>query len=321
VGDKKYESGEYRMISDRHAIAERRSPKPGRDYPARARDLHRSIATDADAWRYLEKLRFPRGYLCPTCQLRREPLRNGPELACPTCNHVQRVTDATIFDGAPRGTSPSAWLRMLWDEAEGPVALGPSAVALLLDLADLIAACAVVDRLRAVEAWLTSKPLTSASDVGLARARVGGPLRHGERSLEDVWIAVVVERASDRLRLRHLHHGQPSELYLAIEETVAPDAPLFTELPRVAAALEARRRSCTLSDATAGPPTRELAESLASWLAACPEASMDLLEGYLAAFSFRNDTQRDPPGARFYRLATAAMRFSPARAEAFGVVG
>lgn len=320
--DEKYESGEYRLISDRHAIAERRSPKPGRDYPAGAADLRRMLSTEADAWRYLERLRYPRGYLCPTCQLRREPIRDEGELICPECDHAQRITGETIFEGAPSGVSPSSWLRLMWDEVEGPCALGPDAVAITLGMADPIAACAYVDRLRAVQAWLTSKKIASQADVGLARARVSGSLRRGARSMHDVWIALVVERASERVRIRHLPHGTPSELHLALEDLVDHTAPLFSHLPQIAIALEDHRRDCTLAEVgDSEPPTRPVADRLAEWLAICPEASIDLLDGYLSAFTFRNDTRHDPPGARFFRLATAAMRFSTRRAEAYGVVG
>jgi hypothetical protein len=321
-GEENHESGAYRIISDRHAIAERRSPKPGRDYPVSASDLRRKIASDEDGWRYLEKLRFPRGFLCGPCALRREPERGDDTLSCPVCGHSESITEATIFEGALGDVAPSALLPLLWDEAEGPTALGPEAVALRLGLVDPVRACTLVDRIRAVEAWLTSKPLAAPSDVGLARVQLCGPLRRGERHPIEGWIAVVLARASERLRLRYLGRGQPSELEIALSETVTRDAPLFTHLPRVAAALNERGRSCTLVElGAAESSTRALSQALSAWLALCPEASSELVEGYLAAFSFRNDTRYDPPGSRFYRLASAAMRLSLEQADVAGHLG
>jgi hypothetical protein len=320
-GDKT-DSGSYRIISDRHAIAERRSPKPGRDYPVSLGDLQRLVSSEAEALRYFEKLRFPRGFPCPPCGLRREPERHAGLLVCPVCGHRQSITEGTIFEGLPGEIAPSGLLRMLWDEAEGSSALGPEAVALTLGMVDPVVACALVDRMRAVEGWLTSKPLDADSDIGLARARVSGPLRRGERRMVEVWIALVLARASERVRLRFLAQGQPTELELALDEIVARGTQLFTHLPRVAASLNDRGRPCTLVDfGAAEPPTRPLAQELAGWLAICPEASIDLIDGYLTAFTFRNDTRYDPPGGRFYRLASAAMRFSLDRAEAAGLVG
>src|SRR5690606_17318471 len=127
-------------------------------------------------------------------------------------------------------------------------ALGPNAVAITLGLPDPVLAISLIERLRAVEATLTGKRLTSACDLGLARIHVGGrtAARH------EVWIAIVLEQASERVRLRRLASGRPSELRLALDDLVADDTPLLTRLPRVAAALEARSRPCELLDADAG---------------------------------------------------------------------
>ena len=58
----------------------------------------RGFGTDADGLDYLERVRWPQGFVCPECGIRRgRPLGDG-WIMCAVCGHLTSVTVGTIFD-------------------------------------------------------------------------------------------------------------------------------------------------------------------------------------------------------------------------------
>lgn len=301
----KLESGRY-QITDRHAIARRRTLSPGRDFPRDEQELQRFIGSEEAALRFLTAVRWPRGFRCPECKARGRPQR-GPEglLSCGSCAFLLRTTADTIFE---KGGAQAAWLRVLWREAEGSTALGPDALGELLEVADPLLGALHHERLRAVERRLVSPPLRGTCEVGLCRVKVLGPLRRGGRERVDAHVLLVAEEASERIRLVHL--SELDQLAEELGRLVLSTSALVTRHPPLAKAVGERGFRCEAidpDDLTHPDLLDPIAQRLQRWLRACPEASEALLDGFLAVFAFRHERRLDPPGTRFFRLAAAAM--------------
>ena len=81
-------------------------PVAGRDYPRTGRQFLSWFRDDDACMSYLEKFRWPRGFVCPHCGVPREPYRASRQrLVCRVCAAQSTVTAGTLFAG--NGLSPS----------------------------------------------------------------------------------------------------------------------------------------------------------------------------------------------------------------------
>src|SRR5687768_9163019 len=70
------------------AIIESHIPRPGMDYPCDELELERMFPNERACRSFLERLRFPRGFVCSRCGNRGEPWRSGTGLlGCVDCRH------------------------------------------------------------------------------------------------------------------------------------------------------------------------------------------------------------------------------------------
>ena len=71
---------------------------------------------DVSCAAYLERLRWPTGFVCPACQQAEEPWRQTRgRLVCPSCHHESTVTAGTIFDKTR--TPLTTWFDAAWHVA------------------------------------------------------------------------------------------------------------------------------------------------------------------------------------------------------------
>ena len=67
------------------------------DFPSIYRDFVKLFAEDSACAAYLERLRWPLGFVCPACQHQRKPWRQTRgRLVCPACHHE---TSVIVFGG------------------------------------------------------------------------------------------------------------------------------------------------------------------------------------------------------------------------------
>ena len=101
------------------------SPRPGLDYPESWRELLAWFPDDAACLAYLERLRWPEGFVCPVCR-ERTGWRMGDGLVrCAACDRRSSATAGTIFAGT---RSPlTLWFAAAWyitNQKSGVSALG-----------------------------------------------------------------------------------------------------------------------------------------------------------------------------------------------------
>ena len=88
-------------------------PEAGKDYPRNWSEFLAWFATDEACLAYLEKLRWPSGFVCPVCGVAQEPYRSSRvRLMCRSCGRQSTVTAGTIFDKTR--TPLRVWLAAAW---------------------------------------------------------------------------------------------------------------------------------------------------------------------------------------------------------------
>jgi hypothetical protein len=74
------------------------APEAGKDYPRNWNEFLDWFSSEEACLAYLEGLRWPQRYVCPSCGAAGEPYRSSrSRLMCRSCSHQCTVTAGTIF--------------------------------------------------------------------------------------------------------------------------------------------------------------------------------------------------------------------------------
>ncbi|RJG24516.1 transposase [Paenibacillus thiaminolyticus] len=85
------------------------------DQIATLEELWKIFATEADCAAYVEKIKWPEGYICPRCEHRQSYVirtRRLPLYECRSCRHQTSLIAGTIMEGSR--TSLRKWLAAIW---------------------------------------------------------------------------------------------------------------------------------------------------------------------------------------------------------------
>jgi hypothetical protein len=86
---------------------------PGRDYPRTDHEFAEMFPTNEKCAAYIERLRWPEGFICPACKTCVQPSRHTRGLlVCRVCRHQASVTAGTIFDKTR--TPLTTWFEAAW---------------------------------------------------------------------------------------------------------------------------------------------------------------------------------------------------------------
>ena len=98
----------------------------GKDYPGNWTEFLDWFASEEACLSYLERLRWPRGFVCPNCGVAEPAYRSSrARLMCRSCGRQSTVTAGTIFDKTR--TPLRVWLAGAWyltNQKQGVSALG-----------------------------------------------------------------------------------------------------------------------------------------------------------------------------------------------------
>ena len=286
-------------------------PLGGRDYPRDEGELEAALSTERACYEFIERIRFPGGYVCPSCGSRRDPWRSGTGLiACRACRNPAKLTSDTFFDGS---TIPlSRWLRLLWEVAHSDSGTSASAIRRWLELDDGDAAATVLHDLRGAMAEASGDKLSSAASLAVSRVEVDsaqGPLR------AVVILAMKVSaRRKVRVRLRHLPTASPREVLRFAQDVIEPGSKVQTVPWRGFEGLSAagfdhrvQPMGPTTTRRKAVPDAQQMWSVLRLWLWSTPGVDADTLQGCLDEFSFCHSRSDYPAGLLFYRLCALAL--------------
>ena len=101
-------------------------PVPAKDYPRTWNEFLDWFGNEEACQSYLERLRWPDGFVCPSCGHREMPYRASRlRLMCRQCSHQASITAGTIFDKTR--TPLRVWFAAAWyltNQKQGVSALG-----------------------------------------------------------------------------------------------------------------------------------------------------------------------------------------------------
>ena len=87
--------------------------RAGIDYPTNLSDFDRFFPDEAACGRFLERLRWPGGFVCPSCNHAGAPWRTARGPLCPNCRRRASVTAGTIFQGTRKPLK--LWFIAAWE--------------------------------------------------------------------------------------------------------------------------------------------------------------------------------------------------------------
>ena len=152
-------------------------PRAGEHYPGSVGEFQAWFQTDADCLDYLEWLRWPEGFVCPSCGHEGGWRLGDGRFMCCECGARSSVTAGTIFD---RTRTPlSVWFTACWLFATGKDGISALSLKRVLEIGSYQTAWALLHRhqlSRRVRVPLQSPPLPQPRHGVLPGARTGrGP--------------------------------------------------------------------------------------------------------------------------------------------------
>ena len=304
---------EAKLSSGTYQVAKPKAPVGGVDYPRSLAELLVLFGDDASCQAAAEKLRWPRGYVCPQCAARTTPFSAGRLLGCPLCGHIGAVT----AQSALRGTllPLELWFRAFWEVASTESGTNPALLQQALDLPDLRSTWDCLARVRQAMATASQEPLRGEVEVARSHVEIMGD--RGTYA-EPVMVALAVQRsggAMARVRIRVLPVMTMRSMVEFVSDTVALGATVRTGAwtgykPLAKAGYEHQVSLRPREDGGSDTELRDaqhMMDVLRLWLYGTRVVTRARLEHYLDEFVFRFERRRCSQGLLFYHLLRAAI--------------
>jgi len=305
-------------------------PAPGRDYPRTWNEFLDWFATEEACLIFLEKLRWPHGFICPRCGNTGDVYRaSRTRLMCRACQYQGTVTSGTIFDKTR--TPLRVWLAAAWyltNQKQGVSALGLQRV---LGLGSYQTAWTMLHRFRRAMVRPGRdklKGLVEVDETYLSITDRKKPITPVGRksSTTKVLVAMAVEivepKGFGRIRLRRIARDSASHVIPFVQEVVEPGAHVRTDGSAAYRALGelgyTHQRTVMLGSGVPAHVSMAGVHRVASlvqrWVLGTHHGSVqpEHLDAYLDEFVFRfNRRTSNSRGMLFYRLLQQAVVTPP----------
>lgn len=310
------------------------SPVAEKDYPHNWNEFLSWFPTDEACSAYLEKLRWPQGFICPACGAAAEPYRaTRARLMCNACKHQTSVTAGTIF--SKTRTPLRIWLAAAWyltNQKQGVSALGLQRV---LGLGSYQTAWTMLHRFRRAMVRPDREKLKGTVEVDETYLSISDREQPasstGRKSnTNKVQVIIAVEmlepKGFGRIRLRRIDSDNTDNVLGFVQEMIEPGSVVCTD------GLASYRKLKDLgylhnkivmlgSDVPAHVSmagVHRVAALIKRWILGTHHGSVQpgQLDAYLDEFVFR--FSRRSSGSRgmlFYRLLQQAMVTAPVTYE------
>ena len=310
------------------------APEAGKDYPRNWNEFLDWFASEETCLSYLEGLRWPQGFVCPSCGVAGQPYRSSrARLMCRSCGHQSTVTAGTIFDKTR--TPLRVWLAAAWyltNQKQGVSALGLQRV---LGLGSYETAWTMLHRFRRAMVRPDRERLKGQVEVDetyLAIADREEPISPvGRKSnTSKVLIIIAVEmlqpKGFGRIRLRRIDNDSEGYVVPFVQASVEPGAQVRTDGSAAYRSLSKlgyhHQRNVMLGAAVAAHVSMAGVHRVASlvkrWIMGTHHGSVqpEHLDAYLDEFVFRfNRRTSGSRGMLFYRLLQQAVVTDPVTYE------
>lgn len=274
--------------------------------------------------RYIERLRWPEGFVCSECGKNNEPWRaSRGRLVCSACHKHIRVRAGTIFDKTR--TPLTTWFEAAWHVTTAKNGMSAKTLERTLGTSYRVA-WTMLQRYRV--AMVRSERERLFGNVEVDETLVGGVEHGGKRgrgtSKNIVVIAVEVKdpKGFGRVRMRHIPDASGASLLPFVCDVVTSGALVSTDgwggyndLPKHGY----MHQQTVLSESgdpahVAMPGVHRIASLLKRWILGTHQGSVtpDHLQAYLEEFTFRfNRRTSRSRGLVFRRLLEQAIVTGP----------
>jgi transposase-like protein len=213
------------------------APVAGKDYPRNWSEFLDWFASEEACLGYLEKLRWPGGFVCPACGVADEPYRSSrSRLMCRSCSHQGSVTAGTIFDKTR--TPLRVWLAAAWYVTNQKLGVSALGLKRVLGLGSYETAWTMLHRFRRAMVRPERELLKGEVEVDetyLAISDRDKPLSsEGRKSKTNkILVAIAVEilqpKGFGRIRLRRIDNDSDACVVPFVLENIQPGARLRTD--------------------------------------------------------------------------------------------
>jgi len=302
----------------------------GKDYPTDWNEFLAWFASEEACLSYLERLRWPTGFVCPACGCVDQPYRSSRgRLMCKDCGHQCTVTAGTIFEKTR--TPLRVWLAAAWyltSQKQGVNALGLQRV---LGLGSYQTAWTMLHRFRRAMVRPGRERLHGEVEVDetyLAITDRQSPLsatgRKNNTAKTLIVIAVEMLQPKDfgRIRLRCISDDSADSVIAFVQEVIEPGARVRTDGSAAYRTLPDlgydHQRTVMLGSSIPAhvsmPGVHRVAALIKRWILGTHHGSVqpEHLDAYLDEFAFRfNRRTSSSRGMLFYRLLQQSVITSP----------
>jgi hypothetical protein len=303
-------------------------------YPSNWIEFQDWFATEESCAGYLEHLRWPQGFCCPSCGAIDEPTRaTRGRLICRSCRHQSSVTAGTVFDKTR--TPLRVWFAAAWyitNQKQGVSALGLQRV---LGLNSYQTAWTMLHRFRRAMVRPDRDLLSGIVEVdevflGLSRKDKENPRAPGSKSHNRshlVAIAVAIEvhdpKGFGRIRLHRIAAPTIDAIVAFVQGNIASGSTVRTDGSAIYATLKdagfKHDPHVILGSKVPAheplPGVHRIAALIKRWFLGTHQGAVDPrhVDYYLDEFTFRfNRRKSGSRGMLFYRLIQQSVVAPPA---------
>jgi transposase-like protein len=293
-------------------------------------ELQAWFRTDADCLDYLEWLRWPAGFVCPSCAHAGGWRLDDGRFECARCGRRTSTTAGTIFD---RTRTPlTVWFAACWLFASGKDGVSALSLKRTLEIGSYQTAWTMLHRLRSVLVRPGRDRLSGTVEVdetfiGGEEPGLRGGRARGKKVLTVIAVEVREPKGIGRCRMVALHDASAATLHAFVSDHVEPGTRVITDawqgyhgLDRLGYLHEPRSQRAARArgdDPTELLPAVHRIAALAKrWLLGTHQGSVSEahLPRYLDEFVFRfNRRNSRSRGLLFYRVLELAVGHEPLR--------
>jgi len=292
------------------------------EYPSSMLELERQFSSEEACRKYLQKLRWPDGFVCPRCAGRKAWAMENGRWLCQNCRRQASVTAGTIFQDSRLPLQQ--WFRAMWlvtSQKQGVSALGLQRE---LGLGSYKTAWLILHKLRGAMVRPGRDRLSGT--VELDEAYWGGDESDGvigRRMGRKTLLLIAAQEDGPgigRIRLRREVALNRQTVVDFVRSMVEPGSTLRTDGLNLYADIDGYtherrvRGKNPKAAATMLPRVHRVISLLKRWLLGTHQGAIghDYLDCYLDEFTFRfNRRTSRSRGKLFSRLAEQAVQISP----------
>lgn len=297
------------------------------DYPRTLMELEQRFSDETACLEYLRALRWPQGFVCPSCQENQGLAIRRNLWRCGKCRREVSVKSGTIFQDSKLPLT--VWFRAMWQltcQKNGVSALGLQRA---LGLGSYKTAWTILHKLRRAMVRPGRERLRGIVEVDETYWGAEEQDVHGRQSYDKALIVIAAEEDGHgigRIRLRHIKDTSRETLHKFITDVIEPGSTVQTDGWQAYRNLagyshEARVQKCQPAGVHLLPRAHRVISLVRRWLMGTHQGSVahEYLQDYLDEFTFRfNRRTSASRGKLFYRLAQQAVQVAPSTYDSLG---